>query len=381
MAIHPTSSEWARIANTTLAKVLNEEEVVARKRAFLGLVMKRGNLVYNQGGDGFTWPIMYRRAPMESNNGEQTLSFSRQNRWKNAALDFVGLAATDAVTRREMRKNRGKEAIVKWTDKLGEKLTADMRDQFEEELYIDSSATGNSQRMTGLESMFAATQTINITSGAARTANAADPCGYPNDTYAGLSTVLATHGGSWGTQSTIDNVWPFGRGKPEYDAWSPVLINYTSTAFDGSSTTWEANCVRAVRFGLEAVNGRNKLNDGQIELVTLDRGLYRKYKDKLDSKERIAISADNELRALGFAGTDGFEQDGATIMPLYGMPGAIGYGINIKAVELRMQEGEMFTVDGPEFDLPSQTWRTAVTWSGQAKFASPRSFFKLVAIA
>lgn len=379
MAIQTVSTEWARIANTTIAKYLNEEEAIARNRVFLGMVMKKGNLLYNEGGDGISWPVRYRRAPMETNNGEQTLSFPRQNRWKNAALDYVGLAATDAVTKREMKKNRGAEAIVKWTDKVGKYLLNDLKDQFEEELYVDSSATGNSARITGLESMFAATQTINVGSGAARSANAADPCGYPNDTYAGLSTVLGNYGGAWGTQSTIDNVWPFGRGKPDYDFWSPVIVNYTSTAFDGSGTTWAANCVLATRFGLEAVNGRNTLNDGQIELVTLDRGLYRKYKDKLDSKERINISSNNELRALGF--TDYIEQDGATIMGQYGMPAAIGYGINLKAVELRMMEKEMFNVEGPEWDMPSQTYRTVATWLGQAKFASPRSFFKLVAIA
>jgi hypothetical protein len=375
------STEWERIAHTTIRNYLmGEEEAVMRNRKVFALMKKNGRFKYNADGDGIDWKVRYRRATMTTNNGEQTVDFSRVNRHISAYLDYEGYIVSDQITKREKLKNRSNRAIVKIFSRMLPLLTEDMQDQFSEELYVDSSAAGNSDRMTGIESMFAATQTIKVDDGTARTANAADPCGYPNDTYAGISTVLGSEDGSWGTQDGINTTWPFGKGGANgeaYDFWSPVVVNYTSSAFTG--TTWEANAVEAMRFGIEAVNSRNKLKMGQVDAILLDRGLFRQYKDTLDSKERINISASNELRSLGF--TDVIEQDGVTISSEYGMPAGVGYGWTIKALEFHSMQSQIFEPEGPFYVEESRAWRFIVDVLGQFKFASPRHFFKLDAIA
>lgn len=382
MAIQQTSSEWARIANTTLTNYIRQEtDCIMRSRKVFAMLQKRGRIKYNQSGDGFTWPIRFKRAQVQVNDLETPPDFPRTNRWKNAFLDMAGYVVTNAMTMREKLKNKSGEAIINVFKDLAPAIRDDIEDAMTEEVYVDNSAASNSGRCAGLESMFGATQTITVSSGAARTANPADPCGYPDDTYAGLDTDLAAHGGSWGTQSGIDSTWPFGRGRPEFDCWTPVIVNYTSTAFDGSSSTWAANCVRATRFGIEAVNGRNKASQGQVDMVLLDHGLFRKYKDTLDSKERFNVSSNNELRAMGF--TDVLEQDGVSISTEYGIPAGVGYGLNMKQMELRswLDDGELFQVKGPWESPENLGWLVMAIAACQFKFNTPRMFFKLVTLA
>jgi hypothetical protein len=383
MAFGYTSTEWARIANTTIQDVLREEEdLTMRSRPVYAMMKKKGRVKYNAGGDGFKWPIKNKRVLMTTNNGEQPIDFVRTNKWGTANLGWAGYVVADQITKRERLINKTNAAVINIFSRMASSLAEDLEDQFAEELYVDSSASGNSQRFTGLESMFAATQTIDITStsGAARTATAADPTAYPNDTYAGNSTVLAALGGAWGTQGDINKTWPFGNGglnQEAYDCWTPVIVNYTSTAFGGS--TWAANCVKAMRFGLDAVNTKNQMKYGQIDMILLDRGLFRQFKDTLDSKERRIITSGNELYAMGF--TDQIEQDGATILTEFGIPAGVGYGLKIKAIELRSMQDQIFKADGPDYSFDNQAWRFIVDCHGQFRFMSPRNFIKYVTLA
>lgn len=380
MSLTYTSAAWARVANTTIRDYIRTvENAIMRKRVVLALLRKRGLIVRNCGGDGFSWIVKYRRAPMQTNDGEQPLDFSRQLRHENAHLDYAGYAVTDQFTLMEKLKNKTNAAIVSFVNNTAKELMDDIEDQFAEELYVDVDGTGNSERWSGLDTMFASTQTIELATGAARTANAADPVGYPNDTYAGLSTVLANKGGTWGS-GDINSTWPYGVGASEqaaYDYFSPVIVNYTSTAFGGA--TWVLNSVKATRFGIDAINSRNKSKFGKCDVVLLDRGLNRQYRDALDSKERKMITSSNEMTALGFGGE--IEQDGAVIMSEYGVPASKGYGLTVNAMELRTMQDRIFVPRGPDESFDNQTWRSVVNVFGQWRFHSPRHYFQLKSMA
>ena len=92
------------------------------------------------------------------------------------------------------------------------------------------------------ESIFAVNGTVNISTGAQRSANAADMFGFPADTYAGLNTGLGHYAGS----QTETGSWP-SAADPEYDFHSPVVVNYTSTGFGGATATWKDQCIEAMR--------------------------------------------------------------------------------------------------------------------------------------
>jgi hypothetical protein len=372
-------AEWARITATTIADYAKgvEDELIA-KRILLQALKKSGQIVMNKGGDGFKWQVQYRLPPATINNGEQTVTPSRQDIYKQATLDYVGYTLADMMTKREKLKNRGAPALVEHFSNMSKWLMESASQRLSEELYVDSSGSGNSGRLSGIETMMAINGTVTITSGAQRAANAADVAGYPNDTYAGLSTVLGNYAGSWGTQSGITSTWPAGTGDLSYDFYSPTIVNYTSSAFSGAADTWAEQCVEATRFLITHMN-RYVSDRGQLKTVLLDRELYRQYLQKLDSKERINTSSSLGLRALGFEDT--FMQDGVDVTWEFGIPAAVGYGFNVKQMELRSMQDKLFVTDGPTYEPLNRSYYVIVDYLGQIKFHSPRFFGKLANIA
>jgi len=369
---------WQKLTATTIPQHLRKlEDETFRKRIEFNLLKSRGRIVYNCSGDTFDWRVRYRKFPSQTNNGEQTLIFTRQNEFKKAELGYTGLVQTDSFTESEQLANRGDEAIVKYTAPRLEQRMQDLREDWCDGFYIDSSATGNSDRMSGLETMFACNGTITISSGAQRTANAADIAGFPNDTYASLTTNLGDAGGTWATQSAIASTWPNGKGDAAYEYWSPIVLNYTSTAWGGATATWAANCVNVTRFGISQINDRcGAMNP--VDLVILDRDLYRQWKSTFDSKERITNLG--EKLASGFTG-DSIEFDGATITGGFGVTSGVGYILSMSNVEYRSRYKQIFQDYGPKEEIRDQAFLTVVKADGQFKFSSPKNFGKMAALA
>ena len=207
-----SSVDWARAANTTLAKYMRDVEPdILRNFQMLALLESGGRVSYNNSGRGFGWPIQFKLHRVEGNTGETVRQFSRVNLWKWANLDFRGYQVTDAIYNRELLENRGQEGIIKIWDGFVDRLQQSLRQGLATEPYIDGNATGNETSWHGLESMFGLNGTVNVSTGAQRSANAADYVGYPSDTYAGLSTQLGTYGG----ENESGAVWPLGVADPE----------------------------------------------------------------------------------------------------------------------------------------------------------------------
>lgn len=372
-------TEWARIVNTTIRDYLREEEeCLSRDRKVWAMAKSKGRVTYNHGGVAVDWKPRYRRNTITTNNGEQTVEFSRFNRHLTASLEWAGYIMAESVTKRERLMNKGQAAIIKFITQLTDYMKEDFQERFAEEFYIDSSATGNSARWSGLETMFATNGTVTITSGAQRSANAADLFGYPNDTYAGLSTVLGNYGGAWGTQSARASTWPMGRGDNEYDFWSPAILNYTSTALNGSSATWAVQCESAIRTLIDAINYRNGAK-AKVDMVLLDRDLYTLFKEREASRQSVVVERTTPLAALGFKDT--FALDGVDITSEYGMPSAVGYAMSMDAMEIMSMQEQLLVADTSTFEPSSRTDRYAIDCHGQFKFRSPRNFGKLITLA
>jgi len=353
---------------------LKEEEIASlRKYKLYSLLEGNGRVRTNMAGRGFDWEIQYRNHTPSGNNGETPRSFARQNLWKRLELEWRGSQVTDAIYKREMMENRGAQALVNVAGKMASRLLTSMEQYLAREWVVDGYASGNELRFHGLESMMANAGTVNITNGAQRsTANSADPFGYPSDTYAGISTVLGSYGGSQGTNS----IWPNGFADPEYDFFSPVIVNYTSTYFGGS--TWLTNCTRALREAIHQTR-RNDSQEDQVDTVLLDRRLFIDFLNSLDPKERVIVSRTNGLRSYGF--TDVFELDGVEISGENSIPANTGYGLATGNMELLCLESQLMNSEGPFYDEVTQQFRYVVSCLGNLKFKSPRNFFKLAALA
>lgn len=368
-----SNTAWARSLATTIVKHLPEiEQAVLRNRPVGAMLDQRGKLSYGQGGNGFDWRVKYRLHDTRGNTGMTPRTFDPVNRFQVAELQYRGYMVSDAVFKKEQLENRGEQAIVK----LGETMEADLRESLDEafatEYYVDGEATGNETKMHGIESMMGTNGTVNITTGAQRSATAADLYGYPNDTYAGLTTGLGDYGGS-----QRSGIWPNGQADAQYDYFSPIIVNYTSSALPGATDTWAAQGIEAMREGIIQCH-RNGGMDNQLDLIALDRSLYTQALNALDDKERALVTNQNGIRAFGFKNV--FELDGVEVTWDYGIPSAVGYGFNFDAMELLSMQDQLFAME-TEYDIDSQSTKWVVDFLGNLKFKSPRNFLKLMTLA
>jgi hypothetical protein len=352
--------EWSRVVNTTIAKYVREVEVnVVRNRKLTALMESKGRIKFNVSGNQLDWKVQYKRAPMQGHADADTLTFSRRDRWKSAQLEWRGYAATDAMTKKERLMNKSVEAIVKIYDGIARNLMDDMEEQFCDELYIDGNASNNSKRIHGIESFL----------GDNGSTAAGDKRAAPSDSFAGLNTDLGNYGGTW------TGTWPDGTGDTHYDFWSPLLVNYTSTGFGGTTATWKDQAIKALRYGI-IKSQKNKSKRGMLDMILLTSELYRQALDLIGDKERIVVernAKDSALIKLGFS--DVFNLDGVDITWEYGVPDNLGYGFNVDEMELQSLQPQLFVIEGPDFDLASQSYRFSIDFYGNLK-ANPRHFVK-----
>lgn len=376
---------FARTSATTLAHHVQQVEDAFMRNYQIGAILEsNGRVNYNNTGEGFDWPVQYRIHNVEGNTGQTARNFSRRNLWKTAYLEFRGYQATDSMFYREFLSNRGPEGIVKVYDNFVERLTTSVKQHLGGQYYVDGEASGYEQSWHGLESLFSidssgTDQTLNSTISStptARTANAADIVGYPQGTYAGLEMELGNYGGD----NESGEVWPDGLADPEFDFWTPLVINYTTTHADlaSSTNTWAGQCTDAMRYGI--INSqRNVSMEGQITNIMLARDLYRQFLETIDDKEQINVTSETGLRALGFKNVVMF--DGVEVSWEVAVPTGVGYGLSYNMMELKSMDSQLLRSEGPEYDIHSQAFNAVVSTLSNMKFASPRNFFALKALA
>jgi hypothetical protein len=370
-----SATDWARTIGTTLVTHLREEELTTfRKFKVFALLEGNGKVAMNQGGRGFDWQVRYRNQPVTSNTGESPRVFARHNLWQRANLPYRGYTVTDQVTKREMLENRGAQALIDVAGKMTSRLQESMQEQLGVEVYVNGNATGNEDRFHGLESIFAIDGTVNKTDGSKRTANAADIFAWPSATYAGLNTGLGYLAGS----QLETGAWPYVRTDPEYDYWSPIVVNYTSTSLGGATATWKDQCIEAMREGINHAK-RNDTKESQIDAIMLNRALYIQFLNRLDARERAIVSKTNGLRSYGFG--DVVELDGLEVSTEYAVPTGVGYGISIGNMEMKCMEGQLMVPEGPYYNEELQAYRYAVGVLANIKLKSPRNFVKFAAVA
>lgn len=372
------TTDWARAIGVSIQNYLKQEELATfRKFKVFTMLEANGKTVMNNAGLGLNWQVRYRNQPVTGNDGTTPRVFSRQNLWVDAILPYRGYQVTDSIMKKEMLENRGQQQLIDVAGKMGQRLKESIEQHLAKEVWIDGNLPENYLRFHGIESFCGIDGTVKIDDGTKRAANAADMFGWPSDVYAGINTGLGAVAGS-----QLQGVWPNGVADSEFDFYSPIVVNYTSTAFKAATgattSTWADNCVVATREGIHQAK-RNDTRESQIDMVVLDRRMFIEYLNKLDSKERTIVTKQNGLRSYGF--TDTFEQDGAEICTEYGVPAGCGYGLSIQNMELRCMESSLFTSEGPDYNIDTQAYRYVVSVLANLKFVSPRNFFKLQAIA
>lgn len=352
-------SDWSRVVNTTTSNFIKGEEInIVRNRKILALLRSKGRITFNWGGDNMVWRIRYKRAPLQGYLDSETLTFPRRDRWKTATLEWRGYAMTDSMTKGERLKNKSVQQIVNIYDTIAKALMEDIDDHFGDEFYVDGNASGNSRRIHGIESFLGGA-----------TPDSDGFIAVNNDTFAGLSTVLQTYGGTWSGD------WPSGSGSAEYDFWTPLLVDYTDGSWSATTDNWPNNAIESLRFGI-IKSQKNKAKRGKLDLIVLEGELYRQFLDQLDEKERINLrstTTSSQLIKMGFSDVQNF--DGVDVTWEYGTPADTGYGLNCDQMELRSMQGQLFQPEGPDYDIASKSWRFSIDFYGNMVW-NPRYFVK-----
>jgi hypothetical protein len=363
------ANEWIGVIHTTAPKYLEgAADNTIRKRLFLSMLSKKGRFRFNESSYEVNWDVEFAEQPVEAYGDGGTLNFSRHDLYRQLNIDWRGYKATDMMTEKERLMNDGNLAIVKRYDKIMPKLMRSINNHFCGELFIDGYASGNENRVHGLESFMA-----NKTSPAN-----ADRIIEPSDSYGGLKTDLADQGGTWSNDlstqpnSTLSKDWPDGTGDPEYDYLAPKLVNFGSNGWGTGSETWEDNCERVLRQTTIWMTHTGGL-DSKPDMFLLPGDLYYDYLNKQSSKQRIVIPH-KEAEDLGFSDT--LNQEGVMIHNDYDVPAGTGYGINIDQMELASLDSVLFASRGPEYDIKTDAWLFMVGFFGNARY-NPKHFAKI----
>lgn len=345
-------AEWSRLTNTTINQYLRDEQVnIMRHRVLPAMLDSRGQIEYGGRGLQLDWKVRYKRVAMTGYADMDPINIARQDQWKTAQLDWRAYVSGNAVSKKEKLENRGQEAIINIVSGIVERLVSDMKDQFAEEYYVDGNAAANVKRMHGIESF-------------GGYGSAADTGYYlPSDSFAGLTTDPGTYGGSW------TGTWPNGYGDPQYDFWSPIIVDYTDTTWTGTAT-WASACVEAIAAGILA-SQRSASQKGMLDLIIMTSALFKDLKAKNRANERIVVDrgSDSELVSLGFKNV--INIDGVDCTWEYGGPSGVAYGINIDSVKTHSMQDQMFVGSGPHYNELTQADNFTVDFYGNTTW-NPR---------
>jgi hypothetical protein len=351
------------VASTTILNYLKgQNDNTLRRYKLLALLQQRGMVEYNASGTGFQWVLKYLQSPMRQYASGVTPTFGDLNKHQDPVLDWRGYYLTMAMHEVDVLMNKGEQALVNRLAIQSSDLLTDMEQQFHSQLFVDGNATGNENCIHGTESFFSVS--------AAATAGYV---GTPNDSYAGLSTALGAVSGTWSNDATTSTTnWPRGFGDPDYDYFSPLVVDYTNASF--GSGGWAANCEKAISFAI-AHTRRNAGSQGMADVVMLEPELWRQFTDFNRSRQRINVTPGGKTGLVSLGFNDVINFDGVEVTPEFGIGAGIGYGLNIADIELKSLRSQLFEPAGPEWVLQYAAYLTFLRFNGNMKF-NPRSQFK-----
>ncbi len=364
-----TDSQWGLVVNQAAAKVSKQlTDLTIRHQIGLRLIERAGNL--HLGVDGSfeeKYPVDWKDAPVTSLGFGGQATYSPRDYTKQATIDWRGYLTTDMMHIKEQEMLGGSSArYVDRYKRIVPKQLKGMRKKIGLELYVDGGAAGNQDRFCGTETMMGADTTA--TTGT----DVDDLIAMPTDTYNDLETDLAT-AGTWSDDLGSGNFpndalgtdWPEGTGDPEYDYWTPKLVNWSSTSWpSGASNDWMdtgAYVLRRVAQWLLQTAGI----EGDTLLALLNGQMMTDFKNAQEAKMRT-LAQHPEARDLGFPNV--LEYDGMMLKSEFGIPVNTGYVLNMDEVTLEILGKKFITTRGPMMDPDSLSFKWFAYTFGNYKF-------------
>lgn len=362
--------EWLGVIHEQTPRFMKgAADETVRRRMLLSYLRKYGRIVLNANSPVCIWNIKYKQQPIESAGDGGTLTFTRHDLYKQAALNWRGYVGTDMMTEKEYLMNQGPGRILNRYSEVIPSLMEAMTDNFGGEMILDGEATDRQNNLHGIESFMGSGTTV-----------ANDLIAQPSDSYAGLATNLGSEGGSWSTNlgtgvypnAAVGSDWPNGKGSYQHDFYAPLLLNSSSTRWGTGSTNFESNCERIIRQGIIWLANKGG-NSGRPKMVLLSADRYSAFLNHLSTKQRVIVPH-KESQDLGFEDTVNF--DGVSIAFDYEVPPSTGYMLNVQNMELASLDKVLFGYRGPDWSMRDRAWLFYVGFWGNMRYR-PKHFAKI----
>ena len=328
------------------------------RHPILKLLQSEGRIKYNCSGNGdFSWTAKNKRRQLTPYAEMDSLDFARNELYEKATLPTRAYKMGEAISELEMLQNKGKEAVIKIFGDIADEMKKEAGEGLCREFYIDGNATGNSKRFHGIESFMS--WTTQTAGDAFQTTS--------NDSYAGLSTARGQNGTLAGT--------------PEYDFWTPVIVNTNRTGY-----SWAANADQLLRLAIIEMNRSNDKSE-RLNLVLLSRAGYRALADLLATTERVVVDKGAVgIRKFGFEDTINIDGTDVTFDP--DVPttdvnndNVYGYGFTTGKMMLKIVGPSLWHASGDDFDSTKMCFKWWVGLYGNLVFQSPKHFAKFADIS
>lgn len=381
---YPTTLIDSTLGASAVVLVANTEqymkvvtELIYRKRLLYSMMRKRGRFKFSESGQQITWPIQYKLPTMQPFPEWDVISPQRENWNAQAALQYKSWKASTALGWHDLKKNKGPAQLINLADQRLKSLAMGCLNYFNKQMYENGADDGTTdQDYTGFESMVGAS---------AATCAAGDVVASPAGTYAGRSVAVgASSGSTWSADmstkpnSTLATDWPLGNSlSDDYDYWSPLLVNTSSTGWGTGGTTWADNCLEVIRSMIEWQERRHG-DSYKPDLFLTETSTIHTVKRKLESRVRVMAPLPEAVE-LGFPNT--CQYDGVILAADFNCPVGTGYLIPTEGLSIRCLTDDLMEKSGPtNLALEKKTVWDVLTLSN-ARLESPKLIAKCKAYA
>lgn len=299
------------------------------------------------------WQVQATEPAIRVGSDTPRQTFQNHDPYRDCQVDVRDYVGTDYLSEAQYKKTRGRTQLIDhYTQKMKNLGKAAMR-RIQEWIYRDGDTAAYSGGFQGFENCLADDGGTTV----------GEKIAVPSDIYAGQSTALGQVETTWSTDlaaadrpnAGLANDWPYGQGATGYDYWSPLLVNWGSSAWTAAGD-WEQNCDEVLRFGSTVMRSRNGyMNVNNLPLINLlAPNLYEQAENHYTDRFRV-IQPFSSSTDLGFPQKNIY-LDGTLLACDYGVPADIGYGICPAHMEAFFLETINGSVEDSIIDADGPTW-------------------------
>ncbi len=356
----------ARISVSALdAYTTRQVEPIFAKKMFLGGMKANGRISFNHAGKlAETWRPVFRRKTLTAQSSQHVqIPAPQTNFRKNASLPWRILTMGESSTKFERETTSGsnpREVMFNIVADIVDRMAPDSMNSLNAKLFLDGSA-GLDNEVHGLNSCLGNTGLVVTDS------KVADP----NDSYAGNSTALGVSG-EWSPNAS--DGWPTGSGDSEYCWWSPFIVDYTNSGFNGSSATWFLQWQEAINYGLTYMQ---MVQSEMPDIIILNAELDREAKASFESGQRFEVTRGSKMVD---AGIRTLNYNGVELVTDADCPDAVGYMFNWSRLKLKSTQPALFGRD-TDTDILTSTDQIVMDFYGNMIIDSPAFIGQLAAIS